>query len=155
MNIDPVRVMNLMEVGCCRFGYFRMFGSPKDSNGGEVIAEADSQFGYISYRDTLNNIHHCDWCYEKSGNYSQFAPRVYGVGRIKTDAGNTIEGTSFACPQVAAAAAIDLSVQGINSYISTADRFTQMHTYKVVNNDESLDAAKLGDLLDAAQVDNN
>jgi hypothetical protein len=50
---------------------------------------------------------------------------------------------------VAAAATIDFADDGISSYSSAMNKFTQMHVYDVVNQDESSDPAEQGDLVEA------
>lgn len=120
----------------------------KDSDGNPV-AESDTEYGNVLFYEPFDNTMYCKWCYNDSGEYSSFSPEVYGVSQINTDAGNSISGTSYACPQVAAAAWIDFADGGIDSYSSAMKKFTQMNEYTVVNNDESSDAAREGQLMEA------
>lgn len=123
----------------------------KDSNG-NAVAVPDTEYGDIWFYDPFEGTTYCSWCDSASGdqNYS-FSPEVYGVSKVDTDASApvTLDGTSYACPQVAATAWINFADGGIDSYRSAMSKFKNMGEYDVVNNDEDSDAAKEGDLMEA------
>jgi hypothetical protein len=138
-----------VEYPACSWLTVGVGGAHKKDSSGNAVAEADTEYADIAFHDPFVNETYCSWCYNSSGKDLDFSPEVYGVSQINTNANNSLSGTSFACPQVAAAATIDFADDGISSYSSAMNKFTQMHVYDVVNQDESSDPAEQGDLVEA------
>ena len=120
----------------------------KDSNG-NVVAESDTEYGHILFKDPFSSDTYCPWCYDSSGVASSFSPEVYAVSQINTDSNDYLSGTSFARPQVAAGAWLNFADGSVNSYSDAMSKFKNMNSTQVVNNDENEDAAEEGDLLEA------
>lgn len=140
-----------VEYPACSWHTVGVGGVNKKDDNGNAVAVPDTEYGNVLFYDPFSKTMHCKWCYNASGDYSSFSPESYGVSKVLPDANNPreLDGTSFACPQVAAAAWINFADGGVDSYSSAMSKFKNMGEYNVVNNDESTDAAKEGDLMEA------
>lgn len=118
----------------------------KDSNGNALTKEL-TEYGTITYYESSLDKTYCPWCEIHA--QESFAPECYGVSNIKTDAGNTSTGTSYAAPQVAASAWIDACDGGITSYSDVVNKFKNMNDAEVMDGDKSSDPSQEGDLLEA------
>lgn len=95
-----------------------------------------SNYGRINYVDAESNTVSCPWCYESAG-VAEFQPNVYACYTFTTDAGETIGGTSFAAPLVAAAGAIRHAVHGSDGFAEKLSDFTGMDDKVVCESDAS------------------
>lgn len=106
--------------------------------------DSRSNYGHILYNDPTVPEVHCHYCYNEGDVYVEFMPHAYGSYVNDTDDDVTIEGTSFASPQLAAAAAVMRS-NYLTDYDQLESIFRNMDTYQIC----PTDAADEGQLLDA------
>jgi hypothetical protein len=135
------------EYPACSWHTVGVGGVNRKDESGNAITVPDTEFGEIVFKGR-NYPAFCSWCYEESGRRRGFTPEVYGVSVINTsDYSDPLDGTSFACPQVAASAWIDFADGGVGSYSDALDRFGNMDSTTVVTTDDSKDPSIEGDLL--------
>lgn len=107
------------------------------SEDGNYRRDSNSNYGNIDYR----RCNYCDFVYSGS---SQHSPQVYGCYHTQTDAGAILNGTSYAAPQVTAAALI-MQSNGLYQYQQTEEIFREMDFYGICTSN----SAREGQLLDA------
>lgn len=106
-----------------------------------------SSYSTVRYHDQINDRTHCHFCRHRSGQFRGFSPSVYGCYRPRTEAGVTLWGSSYACPQAAAAGALALANEP-RGYREVASLFRGMDRYGICPER----AAREGQLLDAEYV---
>lgn len=147
--VDNGNNTSVVEYPACSWQTVGVGGvAGKDSSGNAYTRES-TQYSGVLFHDPLKYKTYCGWCHDASGESASFSPEVYGVSNIRTGTGETEEGTSYACPQVAASAWIDFADGGIGSYSEAVGRFKNMNTTTVVDKSENKDPAQEGDLLEA------
>jgi hypothetical protein len=147
--VDNGNNTSVVEYPACSWQTVGVGGvAGKDSSGNAYTRES-TQYSGVLFHDPLKYKTYCGWCHDASGESASFSPEVYGVSNIRTGTGETENGTSYACPQVAASAWIDFADGGIGSYSEAMSRFKNMNTTTVVDKSENKDPAQEGDLLEA------
>lgn len=123
-------------------------GGYNGSCSGGYSRDGASNYGDILYHDRNFNTTYCSWCYNAAGEWG-FKPDVYSCYQFNTDAGNTIAGTSFAAPVVAAGGAVHHSIYGSTSYSTHRSKYHGMDNHLVCPSDSS----ELGDVLHVPDLD--
>lgn len=145
--VDNADRTSKAEYPACSWHTVGVGGVNRKDGSGNAVTVPDTEFSEIVF-NKRDYPAFCSWCYEESGRRRGFTPEVYGVSVIDTsNYSEPLDGTSFACPQVAASAWIDFADGGIGSYSEALDRFGNMDSTTVVSANDSKDPSTEGNLL--------
>lgn len=134
------------EIGGSR--YTVGVGGVEDGNcGWKRLYDGNYYTGYAGSTYATVDYDECPFCSDSDAASSQFVPDVYAAGKVASDdpdSSASVAGTSFAAPQVTAAAAT-MQSNGLYSFWSAKDLFRKMTETTVCPDD----AAQHGEVLDA------
>jgi|GEM_PF-2342009 len=147
--VDNSDKTSVVEYPACSWQTVGVGGVAGKDSSGDAYTKGNTQYSGVLFYDPLDYKTYCSWCHDASGVSASFSPEVYGVSNIRTETSETENGTSYACPQVAASAWIDFANGGIGSYSEAMSRFKNMNTTTVIDKSENKDPAQEGDLLEA------